>query len=83
MEATIKPVTTIEVVHGVEINGKYYRWDVIEELHEEGAYFFMTGSQDAEPLVEAGLATWSISGDGTILSTAELDEVYEKCNPYV
>lgn len=83
METTIKPVTTIEVVHGIEINGKYYRWEVIEELYEEGSYFFMTGSQDAEPLVEAGLATWSASGDGTILGLPELDEVYEKCNPYV
>lgn len=66
------------IVYGFTVDEKFYNWEVLEEISDTFYnYFFMNGSQEAEPLVEAGLATWSVVGDGSIRGTEAATELYE------
>jgi hypothetical protein len=66
------------ITYGFTVDEKFYDWEVLEEISDTFYdYFFMTGSQEAEPLVKAGLATWSAMGNGSIRGTEAAKELYE------
>ena len=66
-------------VFGFTINDRFYPWEVLESLSDSGgSWFFDGGSQEAQPLIEAGLAEFHAFGDGTIVGTDEAQKVYEQ-----
>lgn len=66
------------IKYGFNVGGQFFDWEVLEELTDYGTYFFMNGSNHAEPLIKAGLAEWSGYGDGTIIGTVKADELYNE-----
>ena len=79
----IKAATKDTPVFGFVVDGSFFEWEVLEEISSGGDYFFMSGSTPAEPLVKAGLATWSAVGDGSIRGTDAADELYAELRPTI
>lgn len=72
------------IAYGFTVDDKFYNWEVLESISEmDESYFFMQGSQEAEPLVNAGLARWSARGDGSIYGTSKAEELYLELRPEV
>lgn len=66
------------IEYGFVIEDHFYNWEILEELANGGDWYFVTGKQEAEPLVKAGIAEFTEQGASSVRGTEECHDLYTK-----